>query len=338
MANNRSHTTAVGVFENREDAQRAVQELKRMGFRDDQIGVVSHNADTGKAEHTTGSGSNVEAGALTGAAAGAGVGALWGLGIMAGLLPAIGPVIAGGTLAALLGSAATGAVAAGLAGALIGMGIPDEDATYYESEFKSGRTIVTVKAENRYDEANNVLRRFNSYDRSSNRTSTGTATSHTSATSGSSKTSTSPSYSTAGSQAHTATGARTGGNTVELHEEQLNVSKTPVQTGEVKVRKEVHTEHKTIDVPVSREEVVIERTPVHSGHVASGNIQAGQEIRIPVREEQVNVQKNMVTKEEVRVGTRKVEDTKHVSEDLRKEDIKVETQGKVDVHDKNKRK
>ena len=33
--------------------------------------------------------------------------------------------------------------------------------------------------------------------------------------------------------------------TVQLREEQLRVTKTPVETGDVKVRKEVHTDHKT---------------------------------------------------------------------------------------------
>ncbi len=44
-------------------------------------------------------------------------------------------------------------------------------------------------------------------------------------------------------------------------EERLNVAKHPVETGEVRVHKEVPTENKTIEVPVEREEVVIERTP-----------------------------------------------------------------------------
>ena len=64
--------------------------------------------------------------------------------LLAGLVPGIGPALAGGTLAALLSSAAAGAAAAGVAGALVGLGIPEKDATYYESEYRAGRTIVTV--------------------------------------------------------------------------------------------------------------------------------------------------------------------------------------------------
>jgi uncharacterized protein (TIGR02271 family) len=116
--------------------------------------------------------------------------------------------------------------------------------------------------------------------------------------------------------------------TVQLREEQLRVTKTPVETGDVKVRKEVHTDHKTVTVPVEREEVVIERRPA-AGH-ATGDVQA-EEIRIPVKEERVNVTKETVAKEEVRVGKRKVQDTKEVSDDVRREELVVETEGKAKV-------
>jgi len=55
-------------------------------------------------------------------------------------------LFAGGTLAAILASAAGGAAAAGIAGALVGLGIPEDEAKHYDSEFQAGRTIVTVKA------------------------------------------------------------------------------------------------------------------------------------------------------------------------------------------------
>lgn len=137
-------STVVGVFSTPQAAQRAVLDLKAAGFSQEQIGVLSRNEDgevVGK--HTEGS--EAATGAATGAAAGAGLGALWGLGILAGVLPGIGPAIAGGTLGILLSSAAAGAAAAGIAGALIGLGVPEEEAEFYEGEFQSGRTLVTVK-------------------------------------------------------------------------------------------------------------------------------------------------------------------------------------------------
>jgi len=115
---------------------------------------------------------------------------------------------------------------------------------------------------------------------------------------------------------------------VQLREEQLRVTKTPVDTGDVKVRKEVHTDRKTVTVPVEREEVVIERRPAR-GH-ATGDIKA-EEIRIPTREEKVHVTKETVVKEEVRVGKRKVQDTERVSDDVRREELVVESEGKARV-------
>jgi uncharacterized protein (TIGR02271 family) len=97
----------------------------------------------------------------------------------------------------------------------------------------------------------------------------------------------------------------------------------------VKVRKEVVTEHKQINVPVEREEVVIERKPA-GGRAASGDIKA-EEIRIPVKEERVDVHKEAVVKEEVTVGKRKVQDTQTVSGDVKKEELRVEERGDVRV-------
>jgi uncharacterized protein (TIGR02271 family) len=120
--------------------------------------------------------------------------------------------------------------------------------------------------------------------------------------------------------------------TVKLHEEQLRVSKQEQRTGEVEVRKEVVTEHKTIDVPVEREEVVIERRAV-GGTAAAGDIRA-EEIRIPVKEEKVHVTKEAVVKEEVSVGKRKVVGTEVVGADLKKEELTVEEKGNVTVKQK----
>ncbi|MGH7129004.1 MAG: general stress protein, partial [Planctomycetaceae bacterium] len=82
----------------------------------------------------------------------------------AGLLPAIGPVIAGGLLMSILASAAGGAAAGGLVGALIGLGIPEEEARFYDTEFRAGRTVVTVQAGDRYDEAFAICNRRGAYN------------------------------------------------------------------------------------------------------------------------------------------------------------------------------
>jgi uncharacterized protein (TIGR02271 family) len=124
--------------------------------------------------------------------------------------------------------------------------------------------------------------------------------------------------------------AGSGSETIQLKEERLHAEKRPVETGQVTVRKEVHSETQHIDVPVEREEVVIERTPAH-GRATAGAIAEGEEVRIPVREEKVSVSKDAVVKEEVKVGKRVVQDTEHVTGEVRKEEVKIEPKGDVDV-------
>ncbi len=160
---NQERTTAVGVFQNHEQARRAVQELRQMDFAEDHIGVAGKHEDAETQATPESDESHAAAGAAAGAATGVGVGALWGIGIVAGMLPAIGPAIAGGMLAAVLSSAVAGGTVAGIAGALIGLGIPKEEAEYYENELKEGRTIVTVDAGSRYNEAMGILERHGAY-------------------------------------------------------------------------------------------------------------------------------------------------------------------------------
>jgi len=301
---NTGRSTVVGVFHSRADAERAVADLKSAGFKEDQISLVGKNSDGDvKAE-----GSNAATGAVTGAAVAAGAGALVSLGMTFGVIPVIGPILAVGPLAAALITAAGAAAAGGLVGGLIGLGIPEHEAKYYEGEVQAGRYLVTVHdTAGRYDEAWAVLHRLGAY----NHDTAATARSATAASAA----------------------ATTGERTMKLHEEQLHATKQPVEAGEVRVRKEVTTEHKTLDVPVTREEVVVERRPA-SGQASAADIRPGEEVRIPVREEQVRVEKEAVVKEEVHVGKRKVQDTEHVGGTVRKEEVRVEQEGDVDLRTK----
>ena len=155
--------TVVNVFTNNVDARAAVSELRDRGFSVEQVGVAGpHSVDE---EIHDDSENYVAEGAVAGATAGAGLGALWGLGILAGVMPVLGPAIAGGTLAAILTSAVACATGAGLAGALIGMGVPKEEAVFFESELHAGRTIVTVTASGREALAREIMHRHGGYDR-----------------------------------------------------------------------------------------------------------------------------------------------------------------------------
>jgi len=306
-------TTVIGIFDDRTQAQRAIADLKRAGFTESDIGVTTRDAESGDARlaHDTDKGeTHAKEGAVAGVAAGAGVGALWGLGILAGVLPAIGPAIAGGTLAAILSSAAAGAATAGIAGALIGLGIPEEEANYYDQEFRAGRTLVTVQARGRQAEALLILQHAGGRSMGSEAADTGAA---------------------AGTRrrgARTGTAAAAGAQTLEAREEEVRVRKRPVQTGEAEVYKEVRTENRSIDVPVQKEELVIERHSL-GRHPASGPVGENERVRIPLSEEQVDVEKRTVATEQVTVGKRVEEDEEHVDTTVRKEDIKVDKQGRA---------
>jgi len=333
---NQARSTVVGVFHDHIQADRAVNELRKAGFREDQIGVVGRHEGAAVTSDAASSeeGTHAGTGAVTGALAGAGLGGLVGLGILAGMIPAIGPVIAGGTLAALLANAAGGAALGTLAGSLIGAGVPEEEANYYNQEFEQGRTIVTVKTDGRNsEEASAILRNNGAYDMHSAGSSATSMASSSTSSHGSQVVGGAVGSHVGAASGATGSSVRSGAanQKIEVREEELHAQKRPVEAGEVRVRKEVTTEHKTLEVPVRHEEVVIERHAVSGQKASSGDIREGEEIRIPVMDEEVNVQKTAVVKEEVNVGKRVVQDTERVGGEVRKENIRVEREGDVDV-------
>ncbi len=121
-----------------------------------------------------------------------------------------------------------------------------------------------------------------------------------------------------------------GDRRIQLRGEILRTYKDRVQRGEVRLRKDVITEKKNVEVPVSREELVIERVPA-SGQSATGEIGKDQEIRVPLSEERVRTEKQPVVTDEVRVGKRAVQRTENVSDDVRHEELRVDKEGDVDV-------
>jgi uncharacterized protein (TIGR02271 family) len=295
----RDSGTVVGLFYERQQAELAIQELKGNGFKDDQIGVLMQDRDS-QQQLADSTGTKVSetaaSGAIGGGVAGGVMGLLAGIGALA--IPGIGPIVAGGVLASTLAGAGIGAAAGGLLGALVGMGVPEEDAKYFEEGVRAGGILVTVEAGTRKEEARQIL-----LGRGADlEASSGTAITRDS-----------------GSDEDT--------QRVELREERLRAEKERVQAGEVRVRKEVVTEEKTIDVPVTREEVVVERHPVTGGKLADEGIGEDEEIRIPVMEEEVRVEKTPVVKEEVTLSKRQVQETRQVSDTVRREEARIEQTG-----------
>lgn len=112
-----------------------------------------------------------------------------------------------------------------------------------------------------------------------------------------------------------------------LHKERLNVDKETVQTGEVNVDKHVVTDQQDLDIPVTREEVYVERRPATDETVKGEAFNDGDSIHIPIKEERVDVTKRPVVDEEIVVGKREVEDMKHVSETVRREEADIDRTG-----------
>ncbi|MEI5583052.1 MULTISPECIES: PRC and DUF2382 domain-containing protein [unclassified Agromyces] len=107
-------------------------------------------------------------------------------------------------------------------------------------------------------------------------------------------------------------------------EEQLNVGTEKVQTGRARLRKHVVTENRTVTVPVTREEVRVEREPITDANAAqarSGPDLSEEEHEVVLTEERPVVQKETVPVERVRLDKETVTENESVSEDVRKEQI-----------------
>lgn len=160
--------TIGALFSNRDAAERAINELKALGFRGDQIGIAMRDRNA-QGQLVQDTGTKAAEGATTGAIGGGLLGGVVGflVGIGALAIPGIGPIVSAGVLSTALGTAGAtavagagvGAVAGGIVGALVGLGIPENEAKYFETGFREGRTLVTVNAGNRVQEAVDVLRR-----------------------------------------------------------------------------------------------------------------------------------------------------------------------------------
>lgn len=117
---------------------------------------------------------------------------------------------------------------------------------------------------------------------------------------------------------------------IPVMEEQLQAETRQREAGAVNVRKVVHTELKHFTVPVTREEVRVERTPATGAERA--DLRAGDKafreetIRVPVMEEEVTVTKRPVLKENVRVTKERITESKEVSGKIRKEEIDIDDQ------------
>ncbi|WP_232662993.1 DUF2382 domain-containing protein [Pseudonocardia sp. TRM90224] len=116
---------------------------------------------------------------------------------------------------------------------------------------------------------------------------------------------------------------RDGGMT--RSEERLSVGTESHETGTVRLRKYVVTEQQKVNVPVSHEEVRVEREPVRDGDRAARGPRIGEDVQeVTLHAERPVVDKRVEAVERVRLGTEKVTEDHTVSEKVRKEQVEVD--------------
>ncbi|MGM0904049.1 MAG: general stress protein [Bacillota bacterium] len=141
----------VGIYDSEAKAVQAVEELKKQGYAQEDISMITNNKEMleklGIEEPTR---SKMNEGAKTGAATGSLIGGLAGLlaGFGAFTIPGIGPILAAGPIAAAFVGGSAGIGIGGITGALIGLGIPEEEANRYEQEMQKEKILVIVERQN----------------------------------------------------------------------------------------------------------------------------------------------------------------------------------------------
>jgi uncharacterized protein (TIGR02271 family) len=118
--------------------------------------------------------------------------------------------------------------------------------------------------------------------------------------------------------------ATSGDSAMTRSEEQLRVGTETREAGRARLRKHVVTEHEQVSVPVSREEVTLEREPItesNRGSALSGADITEDEHEVVLREERPVVDKEAVPVERVRLGTETHTDQETVGGEVRKERI-----------------
>ena len=203
---------------------------------------------------------------------------------------------------------------AGFEAMLAQLALSPEDAVALNSNLDQGAAIVTVQAGPRNQEARLLLEKRGA------RIAHGGSNAHTqyaapshdlrpASTQG-------PSETIIRSLPFTAPPAAEPGH-IQLFGEVLNVHKEKISS-DVQVRKERVTRMETVQVPVTREELVVERPD------SSGLLNAENAIRLPLNEERVHIDKDTVLREEYKVGKREVTQNRSITDNVRRERLLID--------------
>lgn len=155
---------AIGLFHSRQDAETALMKLRDSGFDMDKVSVVNKGKETGEMQGATVNDKGAQVAesagqsAAIGGATGGAIGLIGSLGVLA--IPGVGVAAELGILLAnTVFAGALGAASGGLLGALVGWGLPEDQAQYYSDRVnKSGDYLIVVEADsNNLNSAQTVL-------------------------------------------------------------------------------------------------------------------------------------------------------------------------------------
>jgi len=282
--------TVVGYFPSQETAESTISALKQAGFQQNQIGVAARSAQP--IDSSSASSTAYKAGKTAGGA--------W---------ESFKNFFGGNAAEPYAGEAAKETFndhfltpeeygSDDVHDSLADLSVPSEHARYFGHRLGTSPegAVVTVKAEGREEEAIGIIQ-ANGGDigEEADRYDYGTETPKAA-----------------------------GAQNIQLYGEVLRVHKDRISRGEVRVRKEVTTTTQTVEVPVTREELVVERVPVSGQVPAAGATFDSEEMRIPLSEERATVSKQAVVREEVRVGKKQVTNVETLDEQVRSEELKID--------------
>lgn len=114
---------------------------------------------------------------------------------------------------------------------------------------------------------------------------------------------------------------------IPVHEEELIATKREREVGDVRINKEVRAEEQTLAVPVTEERVRVTRTSVNRDASAGDDVFTEGTIEVPVRAEEVDLQKRVRVAEEVEIDKEAVQREERVTGTVRREEVNVDTEG-----------
>jgi len=121
-----------------------------------------------------------------------------------------------------------------------------------------------------------------------------------------------------------------GRTRLRRYEEDLQVDKVAREAGDVTVSKRVVEDTKTVEVPIRREEVHVERRPVSDASMSAsdeslaGEAFTDQTISVPVMEEDVEIRKVARPVEEIEITKTATDETRNVDATVRREEFDVD--------------